>query len=196
MCIGARSGSNPGPLGSEPSALTNCAGCPLASIVYRGLKRDVTSCTMYLPVHVMYTSIYKIISCMQCTDYLYTELLLCRHAYTLHIHDHAYVFLYIHVHTLYIYVCIMFIHGIYRSKQCHTWYLQLKTRMSSFSRNQKNCIFTKFEPMALCILASCRNHYATSVLAMPGGVIVYVYFYLDAGVTRLALDLQRPPALP
>ena len=29
MCVGARSGSNPGPLGSEPSALTNCASCPL-----------------------------------------------------------------------------------------------------------------------------------------------------------------------
>ena len=27
MCVGARSGSNPGPLGSEPSALTNCASC-------------------------------------------------------------------------------------------------------------------------------------------------------------------------
>ena len=29
MCVGARSGSNPEPLGSEPSALTNCASCPL-----------------------------------------------------------------------------------------------------------------------------------------------------------------------
>ena len=29
MCVGARSGSNPGPLGSEPSALTNCASCSL-----------------------------------------------------------------------------------------------------------------------------------------------------------------------
>ena len=28
-CVGARSGSNPGPLGSEPSALTNCASFPL-----------------------------------------------------------------------------------------------------------------------------------------------------------------------
>ena len=29
MCVGARSGSNPGPLGSEPSAFTDCASCPL-----------------------------------------------------------------------------------------------------------------------------------------------------------------------
>ena len=29
MCIGARSGSNPGPLDSEPSVLTNCASCSL-----------------------------------------------------------------------------------------------------------------------------------------------------------------------
>ena len=29
MCVGARSGTNPGPLGSETSALTNCASCPL-----------------------------------------------------------------------------------------------------------------------------------------------------------------------
>ena len=32
MCIGARSGSNPGPLGSKASALTNCASCPLAAV--------------------------------------------------------------------------------------------------------------------------------------------------------------------
>ena len=31
MCVGARSGSNPGPLGSEPSALTNCASCQLVN---------------------------------------------------------------------------------------------------------------------------------------------------------------------
>jgi hypothetical protein len=33
MCVGSRSGSNPGSLGSEPSALTNCASCPLAQLV-------------------------------------------------------------------------------------------------------------------------------------------------------------------
>ena len=31
MCVGARSGSNPGPLGSEPSALTSCSSCLLDS---------------------------------------------------------------------------------------------------------------------------------------------------------------------
>ena len=29
MCVGVRSDSNPGSLGREPSALTNCASCPL-----------------------------------------------------------------------------------------------------------------------------------------------------------------------
>ncbi len=32
MRVGARSGSNPGPFGSEPSALTICASCPLQRV--------------------------------------------------------------------------------------------------------------------------------------------------------------------
>ena len=64
-----------------------------------------------------------------------------------------------------------FIHGIYSSKYVYT----------IFSRNKKTCIIAGLEPMTLCILTSCHNHLATSVIAMTGRVIVYVYSSLDAG---------------
>ncbi len=59
-----------------------------------------------------------------------------------------------------------FIHCIYSSKHVCT----------SFSRNKKNCVIAGIEPKTLCILTSCLNRLATSVLAMTGRVIVYVYF--------------------
>ena len=42
MCVGARSGLNPGPLDTEPSALTNCAshGCPVVA-AYVPCEADV-----------------------------------------------------------------------------------------------------------------------------------------------------------
>ena len=38
MCVGARSGSNPGHLGSKASALNNCASCPLRTRYLRACK--------------------------------------------------------------------------------------------------------------------------------------------------------------
>ena len=113
-----------------------------------------------------FTFIFKIILCMQCTDYLYTEWLMYKHVYILHIHDHIYVLLYIHVHTCNLHVQIMFIPGMYRSKDFHTWYLQVQTHMHRFFTNQKNCTIPGFEPMTLCILTSCLIHSATSVPVM------------------------------
>ncbi len=66
---------------------------------------------------------------------------------------------------------------------------------TSFMQNQKICLTARIEPMTSCILASCLNHCATSVLVTvtllqcisscspgPGGWSV-----------RLAQDQQRPP---
>ena len=48
MCVGARSGSNPGPLGSEPSALINCASGPAwgRRLVPGGLARATRGQTL------------------------------------------------------------------------------------------------------------------------------------------------------
>ncbi len=65
MCIGARSGSNPGPLGREPSALTNCASCPLPGIyqiytryiidLYSVYTRYMYTCVHVYDIYLVYT---------------------------------------------------------------------------------------------------------------------------------------------
>jgi hypothetical protein len=72
----------------------------------------------------------------------------------------------------------MYIHsytGIY-----HAW--------TSISRNQKNCIFARLEPMILCIQTSCLDHYATCNLI----VAVFVFFL----TCRLVSYVWRGPAAP
>ena len=52
MCVWARSTSNPGLLGSEPSALTNCAGCPLDAALLFAVCYEL-SLTSNLCSHVL-----------------------------------------------------------------------------------------------------------------------------------------------
>ncbi len=124
------------------------------SIVHRGLKCCVTSCTMYLPVYVMNIHIFWK-QCRLCnvqTTYIHNDYCINMYIHCIYMIMHMCSCIYTFI--LYIYhACIMFLHGIYRSKKIHPWYLQLQTRMYKFFHEiKKNCIIAGFEPMTLCIL--------------------------------------------
>jgi hypothetical protein len=63
---------------------------------------------------------------------------------------------------------------IYRSKDIHTWYIQVQTCIYSFSTKSKRSIIWGLEPMTSCILASCLDRSATSVLAIRWRFVVLV----------------------
>ena len=63
---------------------------------------------------------------------------------------------------------------IYRSKDIHTWYIQVQTCIYSFFTKSKRSIISGLEPMTSCILASCLDRCATSVLAIGQRFVVLV----------------------
>ena len=63
---------------------------------------------------------------------------------------------------------------IYRSKDIHTWYIQVQTCIYSFFTKSKRRIISGLEPMTSCILASCLDRSATSVLAIGWRFVVLV----------------------
>ena len=152
MCIGARSGSNPGPLGSEPSALTNCAGCPLASIVYRGLKRDVTSCTMYLPVCVMYVDIFTKLyrACNVQPTYIQNDYVINMYILCIYMIMHMCSCIYTFILYIYMYASCSYmvstdpnnvIHGIYSSKHVCQVFHEIKKTVYLQNSNQWPCAY-------------------------------------------------------
>ena len=98
-------------------------------------------------------------------------------------YTHVFTF-YVHVHTVYIHVyafsyllftCFnMSIPCIYRSKDIHTWYIQVQTCIYSFFTKSKRSIISGLEPMTSCIPASCLDRCATSVLVIGQRFVVLV----------------------
>ena len=61
---------------------------------------------------------------------------------------------------------------IYRSKDIHTWYIQVQTCIYSFLTKSKRSIIAGLEPMTSCIPASCLDRCATSVLVIGQRFVV------------------------
>ena len=87
---------------------------------------------------------------------------------TVYIHKHICIssYMYVHVHTCSDHVYTMYIHGMYNFM--FLW--------ACISRNTK-WHRSRFEPMILCILTSCLDHYTTSVLVRMVIVALYVYCF-------------------
>ena len=48
----------------------------------------------------------------------------------------------------------------------HRWYIQIFVSLNIDFKKQKSCMIAGFEPMMLCKLASCPDHYAASVIEL------------------------------
>ena len=85
---------------------------------------------------------------------------------TVYIHKHICIssYMYVHVDTCSDHVYTMYIHGMYN----------FMLLWACISRNRK-WHRSRFEPMILCILTSCLDHYTTSVLVKMVIVALYIY---------------------
>ena len=96
------------------------------------------------------------------------------HVFTFYVHVQT---VYIHVYALsyFLFTCFnMSIPCIYRSKDIHTWYIQVQTCIYNFFTKSKRSIISGLEPMTSCILASCLDRCATRVLAIGWRFVVSV----------------------
>ncbi len=77
----------------------------------------------------------------------------------------------------YLYVCLC----AYWFRPCiyhvHTWHVQFHFTMNKKYKKKKILQRAGYEPMIMCITASCLNYYTTSMLASTAIVTVYVYCF-------------------
>ena len=96
------------------------------------------------------------------------------HVFTFYVHVQT-VYTHVYVFSYLLFTCFnMSIPCIYRSKDIHTWYIQVQTCIYSFFTKSKRSIISGLEPMTSCILASCLDRCATSVLAIGQRFVVLV----------------------
>ncbi len=126
-----------------------------------GMNQDETYTDMYTDctaksVKCKQTHIYN-------TKYMYFS---PYNVQTVYIHEYTFIFVYVRVHTCSDHVYTTYIHSMYNFT--FLWTCIIKRRSSTF----------RFEPMILCILASCLDHYAISVVVRCRIITVFVYFFI------------------
>ena len=94
--------------------------------------------------------------------------------------EHTYIYIYVIVHTQLEDVYSTYIHAMCRVACLWTCFSRIKKWHSS-----------RFEPMILCILTSCLDHYTTSVLVKMVIVALYILF-LPVGHSWLAFWVAGP----